>query len=185
MAILTQHDTQSQLQSTQPSSQEPEVGEFVYQSEIIWSAERPGTLVVCCSDGRLQMSIDDFLHEHLGVFYYDRLYAPGGPGALSEVGARFMRTDHYRNDLQFLLEAHSFSQVILIFHGAAEDGPADSVCAHYRTMMPGKSRDEILQRQHDDMADVVEYLNELRPNMDIQAYLAEATSEQHIRFIRI
>jgi hypothetical protein len=142
-------------------------------------------MVVCCSDGRLQMSIDDFLHEHLNVFYYDRLYAPGGPGALSEVGAQFMRTDHYRNDLQFLLQAHSFTNVVLIFHGASEDGPNDSVCAHYRKMLPDGTRDEILEHQHHDMQDVEEYLHSLRANLKIQAFRAETTNEHHIQFIKL
>ena len=55
----------------------------VYVSERRWSEERPRVLVVACSDGRLQEAVDDFLQNHLGILDYDRLYAPGGPGAYS------------------------------------------------------------------------------------------------------
>ena len=168
-----------------PTISVPDLAEVAYESELTWSAERPETLVVCCSDGRLQRSIDYFLDEHLGVFYYDRLYAPGGPGALSDKGSQFMRADHYRRDLKFLLDAHSFEQVILIFHGAAEDGPAHSDCAHYKTMMPDKPRQEIVARQKEDFEDVLLYLKGLRNSLDVRGYRAEATSEKHLRFVKI
>jgi hypothetical protein len=183
--IETNISDQESTTGRSPNYSPPDNETLVYQSEIVWSAERPDSLVVCCSDGRLQMSIDDFLHEHLGIFYYDRLYAPGGPGALSDVGSQLMRTDHYRTDLQLLLKAHSFSQVILIFHGAAIDGPSDSMCAYYRKMMPDSSREEILERQHQDMEDVSNYLHGLRANLEIKAFRAEATSEKHLRFVRL
>ena len=50
-----------------------------YISQSRWDVERPRILVACCSDGRLQEAIDEFLQNHLHVRDYDRFYAPGGP----------------------------------------------------------------------------------------------------------
>lgn len=38
----------------------------VYVSRARWDDERPGVLVIACSDGRLQENLDDFLTGHLG-----------------------------------------------------------------------------------------------------------------------
>jgi hypothetical protein len=45
-----------------------------------WLPDRPSTLVVACSDGRLQYATDDFLARHLGVTRYDRFYVPACAG---------------------------------------------------------------------------------------------------------
>ena len=45
-----------------------------------WSPDRPNTLVIALSDGRLQEATDEFLAHHLHVMRYDRFYVPGGAG---------------------------------------------------------------------------------------------------------
>src|SRR6187551_1717699 len=42
-----------------------------------WTEERPHTLVVACSDGRLQEATDTFLGRELGLTQFDRFYMPG------------------------------------------------------------------------------------------------------------
>jgi hypothetical protein len=37
-----------------------------------WAADRPHTLVVACSDGRLQEPTDAFFHHQLGLAGFDR-----------------------------------------------------------------------------------------------------------------
>ncbi len=83
----------------------PGVDSEAFVSDRHWAVERPQVLVVCCSDGRLQEIMDEFLQERLGVRHYDRFYAPGGPGALATSGYEFLRASHYREDTAFLLRA--------------------------------------------------------------------------------
>ena len=160
--------------------------QVAYASAQPWSAQRPRSLVICCSDGRLQTSIDDFLHNHLGVDYYDRLYAPGGPGALAEGGSEFLRADLFRRQYEFLADAHAIEQVILIFHGAADDGPADAVCAHYRRLMPHDDNAHIQQRHLDDLSDILRHVFHAGSTaLDILAFRAEVQADNHVRFVSL
>jgi len=76
-----------------------------------WEPERPHILVVACSDGRLQEATDAFLARALGVRQYDRLYVPGGGGALSASGREFIRAGQLRAECRFLVDARSFTKV--------------------------------------------------------------------------
>src|SRR5262245_30227649 len=69
-----------------------------------WSPERPNTLVIACSDGRLQESTDEFLAHHLHVTRYDRFYVPGGGGALSASGRDFLRAQQLRRECRYLID---------------------------------------------------------------------------------
>jgi hypothetical protein len=108
---------------------DPDV-EFV--SIVPWGVERPETLVIACSDGRLRGNLDDFLQNHLGIAHYDRLYLPGGPGGMAGGGAEYMRAAQMVQECEFLIRSHGTSDVVLVFHGATEDGPEEAVCADYR-----------------------------------------------------
>lgn len=156
-----------------------------YLSEVRWNVGRPHTLVVCCSDGRLQKSIDDFLHNRLGVDDYDRLYAPGGPAALAHGSSEARRASVFRTDLELLFRAHAIEQVILIFHGAADDGPEDACCAHYRLAMPGQSHAAMTQRQLGDMTEVLGYITAGFPRLDVQVYRAEVQADRRVRFLTL
>jgi hypothetical protein len=154
-----------------------------YTAKNLWMSERPRALVVCCSDGRLQESIDEFLSTSLGIVDYDRLFAPGGPGAISEVGGAFTHALQYRADLKLLLDAHSFHRIVLIFHGSAPDGPEHSGCAHYGKILPGRPYPEIVARHEADRKDVIKYLLGLRPSLDIDTYRAEVTADRQVQFL--
>lgn len=156
-----------------------------YLSDIHWREKRPRALVVCCSDGRLQNSIDDFLHNQLGVDDYDRLYAPGGPAVLAESSLEYTHANVFRGDLEMLFRAHAIEQVILIFHGAAEDGPSDACCAHYRRVMPGQSNADMTRQQVSDMIEVKRYITAGFPKLDVQAYRAEVQADHRIHFLSI
>jgi hypothetical protein len=156
-----------------------------YLSDIHWRTERPRSLVVCCSDGRLQKSIDEFLHDRLGVDDYDRLYAPGGPAVLAESNSEYTRASIYRHDLEFLFKAHRIEQVLLIFHGAADDGPKDGGCAHYVRSMPGANHAEMGRRQSADAAEVLRYIAGIAPSLEVQVYRAEVQADLRIKFLNL
>lgn len=120
-----------------------------------WKEDRPRVLVVACSDGRLQEALDDFLHESLGIFEYDRLYLPGGPGALACSGYEYARSDRHRQEFRFLLEAHMIEEVLLIFHGPSMDGPEGAACADYRRSMGNVSISRIREEQAKDAREVL------------------------------
>jgi hypothetical protein len=153
----------------------------VYSTPSPWNSQRPQTLVIACSDGRLQENLDAFLHRSLGITHYDRLYAPGGGGVLAPGGYEHMRADHFCQECRFLLRAHSVKDLLLIFHGPAEDGPDEAACADYRRKMPGASMAE-LRRQQDEDARAARAID-WGIAVQVQAYRCEVTASQAVQFV--
>lgn len=154
-----------------------------YTSQAQWTLERPHVLVVCCSDGRLQEAIDEFLHGHLGIGDYDRVYAPGGPGALTPGGPEFTQASQYRDDLAFLVRVHQVEELVLIFHGSGPDGPDGSTCAYYGRIMPGASREDIQARQALDLSAVQDFLTEQKPDVKVRAFRAEVQADRRVQMV--
>lgn len=155
----------------------------IFKSEERWSQERPRTLVVACSDGRLQKSIDDFLEHTMGVTDYDRLYAPGGPGALAATGFEIMRADQFRREFAFLMKAHGTEEVILLFHSASAEGPEESICAHYRRLMPRASRMDVALQQEEDAREVLRQAFVGLPEVTVHVYRAEVFPDSSVHFV--
>ncbi len=156
-----------------------------FVSEGHWNVERPRVLVVCCSDGRLQETIDEFLQHRLGIRHYDRFYAPGGPAALVPGGHNSPQTHQYRSDAAFLIDAHDVQDLVLIFHSPASPGPEAAVCAHYRRVYPFASAEEIRAQQVEDMKEVMAYLRGLRLRGRIHAYRAEVLPDSRVQFVSL
>jgi len=104
-----------------------------------WKPERPHTLVVACSDGRLQEATDAFLSHELQLAHFDRFYMPGGGGALASSGRDFLRAQQLRRECAYLVELHEITRIILLFHGPTENGPPEAICADYRRKLPWAS----------------------------------------------
>ena len=154
-----------------------------YTSKAKWTPERPRVLVACCSDGRLQEAIDEFLQTHLSVVDYDHFYAPGGPGALTPGGYEFLRATQYRDDLAFLVRAHKVEELLLIFHGAAVGGPDEATCAYYKRVLPGASAAAVRMQQEQDLLDLRMYLGGLRLTVRIRAFRAEVRADKRVQFV--
>ena len=155
----------------------------VYTSQSRWNVERPRILVACCSDGRLQEAIDEFLDNHLGIRDYDRFYVAGGPGALTPGGYEFLRATQYREDLAFLVRVHKVEELLLIFHGAASCGPAEATCAYYRRVLPGGTMEAVREQQERDLVDLRVYLDGLRLTARVRAYRAEVLANRQVQFV--
>ncbi len=155
----------------------------VHTTETQWTPELPNVLVVCCSDGRLQEATDEFLHGHLGIGDYDRLYAPGGPGVLAVGGPEFTHSSQYRDDLAFLVRAHQVQELLLIFHGRGPDGPNSSACAYYGRILPEASTEEINQRQAQDLAAVGEFLTQQKLEVQVRAFRAEVQADRRVQIV--
>jgi hypothetical protein len=139
-------------------------------------------MVVACSDGRLQEATDSFLHTELGLAQFDRFYVPGGGGALSASDREVFRAQHLRGECKYLIELHQVQQIILLFHGPAVDGPAESVCADYRRKMPWASPDLLRQRQARDAVELLQRASEWTAGASVSVYRCEVGASRAITF---
>jgi hypothetical protein len=138
---------------------------------VQWERARPHILVVACSDGRLQEATDAFLALELGVRHYDRLYVPGGAGGLASCGGReLLRAVEVRKDCRFLVEAHQVEELVLLFHGPGEHGPAESVCADYRRKQPVARVEEIRIQQERDVEELLANRGEFAGEARLSVY---------------
>lgn len=147
-----------------------------------WRPDLPAGLVVACSDGRHQEELDAFLRT-LGVQAYDRVYVPGGPGALATGGGEFTRAHRVRSDCLFLIEAHQLKQVFLFFHGPAPGGPEAAVCGDYQRKMSGRHASEIAHQQD---ADAIDLLRGVFPvHLSLHLYRIEVLPDASVRFVQL
>jgi hypothetical protein len=148
-----------------------------------WNRKRPNKLVIACSDGRLQENLDEFLEGSLGITRYDRVYAPGGPGALATSGVEYLRSDIFRRECDFLVTAHGVEDVYLIFHGPSPDGPDEASCADYRRIFPRHTAQQIRDEQEKDLAEVLSGGFGWQRGVRVHAYRCEVTAEGDIQFV--
>ena len=141
-----------------------------------WDPDRPRILVAACSDGRLQEATDAFLARALGVRQYDRLYLPGGGGALSASGAEFLRATGVRRECRFLIDAHRVEHLVLLFHGPAVGGPAEAVCADYRRKHSWQRPDQVRAQQETDVRDLLGRRAEFAGGAKLSVYRFEVTA---------
>ena len=147
-----------------------------------WARVRSGALVIACSDGRLQEVTDAFLADELGLTEYDRLYMPGGGGALAASGRDFLRAQQLRRECHYLVELHHVDRVLLLFHGPSTDGPADATCADYRRKLSGASAAVIRARQVRDASELMERRDEWAGPAAVSTYWCEVGPTLRITF---
>ena len=155
-----------------------------YVARDPWNSARPGVLVIACSDGRIQEPVDEFLAT-LGITHYDRLYVPGGPGALTASGVAFMRADQFRRECAFLIQAHGVADVYLIFHGPAEGGPPEATCADYRQKLPNHTPDQIRAQQQRDADELLRHGFGWNVNPRVHSYRCEIAADGAVQFVSL
>ena len=149
----------------------------------IWTTDRPHTLVVACSDGRLQDPTDDYLHGELNLAGFDRFYVPGGGGALAASAPDFFRAVQMRKECAYLIELHEVSRVILLFHGPSTTGPAAAVCADYHRKLPSASPAAVAERQRLDAIELFKTRHEWAGTVDVSAFRCEVDDKHHVAFV--
>ena len=165
-----------------PTNEEAPSQSFLTQKA--WRTERPHILVVACSDGRYQQSLDEFLVHHLNIHHYDRLYGPGGPGALVSNSFSYFRGEQFRQEKEFLIRAHLLQEILLIFHGAAvQEGPKEAACADYLRKMPYATMAEIHRQQEADLKEAVESIHKWDPGLKVRAFRAEVMRDHRVHFV--
>ena len=150
-----------------------------------WTPDRPHTLVVACSDGRLQEQTDDFLHRRLGLAGFDRFYVPGGGGALASSGRDFVRSRELRRECSYLIQLHEVSKVILLFHGPSEKGPVEAVCADYRRKLPFATPPYVSDRQRMDAMELIDIKSTWAGNAQVSAYRCEVGEAGDVSFVEL
>lgn len=155
----------------------------IYKSNIAWNSQRPGTLVVACSDGRLQENLDEFLGIHLNVVHYDRLYIPGGAGGLASSGMQFSRAELYRQECSYLITEHSIKQLILLFHGPASDGPPEACCVDYKRKLFSHSVEKIRAEQERDAASILSTGFDHEIKVGILVFRCEVGKDNNIQYV--
>lgn len=153
-----------------------------FASRATFDPTRPHVLVIACSDGRLQEAVDEFLGQ-LGIQRYDRLYAPGGPGALATSGLDYLRSGLFHKECQFLVDAHDLEEVILLFHGPALDGPPSAVCADYRRKRPRGDAAALRELQEADVEAILRDGFGWQRQIRVRVFRAEVRADLRIQFV--
>ncbi len=151
-----------------------------YQAQRPWQNRQFEALVVACSDGRFNEHIDEFLRYQLAVSCYDRLYVPGGAGALATSGVEFLRAQRFRAECQFLIKVHAIRRAILFFHGPAADGPPEAVCGGYVRRFPTSTATSIRLQQEQDARQIMR--DGLGPEVRLELYRCEVMRDGVVRF---
>lgn len=154
-------------------------------SKLAWEQERPHVLVVACSDGRLQEVNDRFLAQELGIRQYDRLYLPGGGGALAVSGFEYLRAANVRRECAFLTRTHPIERIVLLFHGPAEDGPPTAMCGDYIRRFPAATIAQLRQRQETDALELVRHRCEWAGPARIQIFRCEVTAAGDLQYVEL
>jgi hypothetical protein len=150
-----------------------------------WTPARPRVLVVACSDGRLQEATDAVLADALNIHRYDRLYVPGGGGALSSARGEFSRAHEFRRECRFLVDAHHVDHLVLLFHGPAADGPSEAVCADYRRLQEFAPASQVRTQQAADVRDLIGRREEFGGAARLSIYRLEVTANKELAVITL
>lgn len=140
----------------------------VFAAPTPWSGQRPGGLVVCCSDGRWHAQVEEFIR----TFFPERpdLYVvPGGPAGLSAWSSSQDEARVAEKSFRFLAEAHQLQAVWLIAH-------AD--CAYYRAKYQPHDDAFIVRRQREDMKRVAETIGRWYPQIAVHPIFAHRQSDR-------
>ena len=150
-----------------------------------WSPARPNTLVVACSDGRLQQATDAFLVREFQITQYDRFYVPGGGGALAPSGADTLRAQQMCAECKYLVDLHQVKRVILLFHGPSAAGRIESACADYRRKLPWAPLAELRARQERDAVELIARRREWASDASVLLYRCEVDSAGALAFVNL
>lgn len=117
-------------------------GVETYVASEPFSAARPDTLVVYCSDGRWHEQIEEFIRAQCSE-RSDVYAVPGGPAGFSLWGSTLGEAKASEQAIRFLREHHQLEAAWLIAHEG---------CAYYRTKYGPLEAGYIRQRQLDDLS---------------------------------
>lgn len=147
---------------------------IAYKSEIAYERARIHAAAIYCSDGRMGEHFDDFLQTGLKLPRYDRVALPGGPACLSGHPQAHLEEQGVVDELQFLVQFHKLTRVVLIAHQG---------CAFYAARLELKEpRLELVQRA--DLVRATAFVHRVTGLDAIEAYFARIV-EGRVAFERV
>jgi len=108
---------------------------------------------------------------------------PGGGGALVTDAARQEHALVYRDDIEMLIAVHGTTDIVLLFHGPAADGPKSAICGGYRKAFPDASATELRAQQEEDAHRLIR--TGFDPRLAVSAYRFEVDARQRVQFVAI
>jgi len=153
--------------------------------ELRWTPARPNSMVVACSDGRLQEATDAFLVREFKITRYDRFYVPGGGGALASSGADPVRAQQMCAECKYLVDLHAVRRVILLFHGPSAAGRIEAACADYRRKLPWANLAQLRAQQGADAVDLLKRRREWASDAGVMLYRCEVDSAGQLAFVNL
>ena len=129
-----------------------------FHAQRLWSAERPSTLVVCCSDGRWHAQIEEFV-EHEVDERADLFAVPGGAAVVDPWNSSFDEARVFEGAMRVFAEHHDLRAVWVISH-------AD--CAYYKLRHPELDEAGRLARQRADLVQAAGILQQRHPRFEVR-----------------
>ncbi len=142
--------------------------EAPFQAQSTWSAERPSTLVVCCSDGRWHEQIEEFV-EHEVDERADLVAVPGGPAVVDPWNSSFDEARVFDLSMRLFVEFHALAAVWLISHYD---------CAYYRVRHPELDEQARLVRQRADLLRAASLIKEGYPRLELRCVHANLVGDK-------
>jgi hypothetical protein len=138
--------------------------EDAYEASARWDAERPDTLVICCSDGRWRAATQEFVEHHLSAASHaDLVMVPGGIEPLTLLDLLPKDFNFLRRRLEGLVETHGTRRIVAIAH---ED------CGWYRHRRVGPVAVDLRERQLTDLKRAAARLRPMFPGVLVEAWYA-------------
>lgn len=139
--MITAIDRTDRKQVTKRASDVRQAPAQAYVAATPFSAERPETLVVYCSDGRWHAQIEEFVCAHCSQ-RADVYAVPGGPAGFNLWHSTPNEAKVAEQAIRFLREHHQLESEWLIAHEG---------CAYYRAKYGPLAARFIRQRQLEDL----------------------------------
>ena len=75
--------------------------------------------------------------------------------------------------------------MILIFHGASDDGPPNAVCADYLRKMSNHTPAEVNAQQQRDADEILKHGFGWRPHLKVTIFRAEVQADGEVCFVEL
>ena len=136
----------------------------VYESTLVWDAERPNTTIVTCVDGRWYHHFQEFAREHLKAgTRTDFLAVPGGIEPMTLFDLVPKDFNFFRRRLEALVDSHGTERIVAIAH---QD------CAWYKSRKIGPFTIDLRERQIHDLRRSAARLREMFDGVKVETYFA-------------
>ena len=139
-----------------------------YRANQRWSAERPETLVVCCSDGRYHAQIEEFVRHEVSE-RADLLAVPGGPACVDPWTSSFDEARVFEQAMRLFVAAHDLHSVWLIAHHG---------CAYYGQKHPGLDVRALRDAQVADLLRARSLLRASHPKLAVRCIFAGLSGDE-------